>query len=231
MLSIIIPVLNEEKSIGKLLDDLKKCYIAIPYEIIVVDNGSEDSTRNVVLSEQEREGRLRLVSFNDCRGLGRSLKKGFESSRGDIIVMVMGDLSDNVKDIPLMLEKILQDKYDFVCASRYCQGGIAKHSNIFKGFCSRIFGKILHFFIKIPTLDPCNAYKMFKVEILKNVYPLESNYYTLGLELLLKSYQKGFKIIEIPTQWLDRENGKTHFVFLYHGFEYLKWLISTLFMK
>jgi len=231
MLSIIIPVLNEEKSIGRLLSDLKKCPISIEYEIIAVDDNSNDSTKDIILNEREKNKRIRLISSRGAHGLGKALKKGFKASSGAIIAMLTGDLSDNANDIPVMLKKICDDGYDFVCASRYSRGSLCKQSNIIKGFFSKYLGRAIHIFAGVPTLDSTNAYKMFKRRVLDDIGSLESERYTLGLELLLKSHKKGFKITEIPTTWHDREEGESHFKFLRDGFQYLKWFGFALFDK
>lgn len=142
--------------------------------------------------------KILLVSHKGRHGLGRSLKKGFEIAKGDIIVIVMGDLSDNVNDIPIMLRKICCEGYDFVCASRYTKGIHTKHNNILKDFFSKLLDKIMHLLIKILTVDSANAYKMFRKDVLKSVEIIESNHYTLGFELLLKAHKKKFKITELP---------------------------------
>jgi glycosyltransferase involved in cell wall biosynthesis len=229
ILSIVVPVFNEEDTIGKLLIDLKKCPIPIEYEIIIVDDNSADCTREIVLHECVQDKKILLISRKGRHGLGRSLKEGFKAAKGDIIVTLMGDLSDDVKDLPLMLRKICCEGYDFVCASRYTEGGQAKHNNILKGFLSKFLGKIMHFLTKIPTADSTNAYKMFRKDVLKNVGIIESNYYSFGFELLLKAHKKRFKITEIPTIWQDRQKGKSHFMFLRDGFQYLSWLIFAWF--
>ncbi len=231
LLSIVIPVLNEERSIGRLLSDLKKCLASIEYEIIVVDDNSNDSTKNVILNEREKNKRICLVGSKGAHGLGKALKKGFKASSGIIIAVLTGDLSDNANDIPVMLKKICDDGYDFVCASRYSRGSICKQSNPIKGFFSKSLGRAIHIFTNVPTLDSTNAYKMFKRKVLEDIGPLESNRYTLGLELLLKAHKKGFKITEIPTTWHDREEGKSHFKLLHDGFQYLRWFKFALFNK
>src|SRR3989338_3117783 len=228
MLLIIIPVFNEEKSIGRLLYNLKECHISTEYEIIVVDDNSEDVTRGIVLNEHRQDKRICLISRKGKRGLGRSLKEGFASAKGDIIVVLMGDLSDNINDIPEMLKKICDEGYDFVCASRYIEGGIGKQKNLLKEFFSKFLSKAIYLFVKIPTLDSTNTYKMFRRNVLEEIGPLASNRYTLCFELLLKAYKKGFKIAEIPTLWRDRENGKSHFQFLRDGIQYMKWFIFAL---
>ena len=228
MLSIIIPVFNEEKSIGRLLYNLKECHIPTEYEIIVVDDNSEDVTRDIVLNEHRQNRKISLISRKGKRGLGRSLKEGFANAKGDIIVVLMGDLSDNINDIPEMLKKICDEGYDFVCASRYIEGGIGKQKDPLKEFFSKFLSKAIYLFVKIPTLDSTNTYKMFRRNVLEEIGPLASNRYTLCFELLLKAYKKGFKIVEIPTLWRDRENGKSHFQFLRDGIQYLRWLVFAL---
>lgn len=231
MLSIVIPVLNEERSIARLLSDLKKCPIPAEYEVIIVDDDSDDSTTDVVLNECKKDGRIRLISSKGRHGLGKSLKKGFGASKGEVIVILTGDLSDNVNDIPVMLEKIEKEGYDLICASRYAKGGVGKQINAIKGFFSKSLGKAIHIITKIPTLDATNAYKMFRSRILKNIGPLRSERYTLGLELALKAHKQGFRITEIPTVWHDREEGKSHFIFLLDGLQYLRWFIFALLNK
>lgn len=231
MLSIVISVLNEEKSIAELLSDLKKCRIPIEHEIIVIDDCSNDSTRDIVLNELEKNKKIRLISSDDKHGLGKALKRGFEATKGDIIVMLAGDLSDDTNDISIMLKEICDKGYDIVCASRYTKGGIGKQANIIKGFFSKSLNRIIYVLTKIPTSDSTNAYKMFRKKLLKDIGPLESNYYTLGLELLLKAHKKRFKITEIPTIWRDRKYGKSHFMFLRDGFQYFRWLMFAIFNK
>ena len=122
-LSIIIPVFNEEALISNLLVELRECSIPVECEIIVVDDNSKDRTREIVLSERKQDGKILLISRQGRHGLGRSLKEGFEAAKGEVILILMGDLSDNVNDIALMLRKICGEGYDFVCASRYARGG------------------------------------------------------------------------------------------------------------
>ena len=175
MLSIIIPVFNEEKSIGRLLYNLKECHISTEYEIIVVDDNSEDVTRDIVLNEHRQNRKISLISRKGKRGLGRSLKEGFASAKGDIIVVLMGDLSDNINDIPEMLKKICDEGYDFVCASRYIEGGIGKQKDPLKEFFSKFLSKAIYLCIKMPTLDSTNTYKMFRRNVLEEIGPLASN--------------------------------------------------------
>ena len=232
-LSIIIPVFNEEKPIGGLLSNLKGVLNAykVDYEIIVVNDSSTDRTREVIISEVENNGGIILVDNKGKRGLGRCLKKGFEYVKGDIITILMGDLSDDSNDIPQMLNKIVMEGYDFVCASRYMRGGWVKQGNILKGFFSRSLCRFMHVFLKFPTMDATNAFKMFRDKVLKRISPIKSNRYTLGFELLIKAYNKGFKITEIPTAWQGRTEGQSHFKFLRDGFDYFMWFIFALFSR
>jgi len=231
ILSIVISVFNEEKSIAKVLSDLKQCHIPMEHEIVVIDDCSNDSTRDIVLNELENNKKIRLISSDNKHGLGKALKRGFEASKGDIIVVLTGDLSDDTNDIPIMLKKICDEEYDIICASRYAKGGIGKQANLIKGFFSKSFNRIICVLTKIPTLDSTNSYKMFRKKVLKDIGLLESNYYTLGLELLLKAHKKRFKITEMPTIWRDRKDGKSHFMFLRDSFQYFRWFMFAIVNK
>ena len=226
-LSIIIPVFNEEECVDSLLAELKGTLTKykILYEIVIVNDDSTDSTLLKVKKHVDQDSKIFLINNPERRGLGRCLRFGFENSIGDIIVVVMGDHADNINDIPAMLNKIIHDGFDFVCASRYMKDGEAQQNNFLKGRISKLLGRITNFILKVPTLDSTNAYKMFRRELLNNIGPLKSKYYTLGFELVIKSYFKGFKITEIPTIWKERISGNSHFKCLREGMEYLQWFL------
>ncbi len=230
-LSIIIPVFNEEESIDDVLTELSVVLsqYEIFYEIVVVNDNSTDSTPVIVNNHIHQNSNIFLVDNQSGLGLGRCLKTGFDNSIGDIIVVIMGDHADDIKDIPVMFNKITQEGFDFVCASRYMKGGESEQNNFLKGMFSQSLGRMMNFVLKVPTLDSTNAYKMFRCEVLKNIEPLKSKYYTLGFELVIKAYFKGFKITEIPTIWNERVLGNSHFKYLREGMEYLKW--GLLFMS
>ena len=231
-LSIIVPVFNEGVNIDNVLAELEVVLnkSKISYEIVVVNDNSTDSTFEIVERYYVEKGsKVFLVNNLQKRGLGRCLKIGFDNSIGDIIVVVMGDHADNVNDISVMFNKIVFDGFDFVCASRYMKGGKAQQNNRIKGMFSKLLGRLTNFILKVPTLDSTNTYKMFRRELLNNIGPIKSKHYTLGFELVIKSYLNGFKIIEIPTIWKERSVGNSNFKCSREGMEYLYWFFIFIF--
>ncbi|MGB2706259.1 MAG: glycosyltransferase family 2 protein, partial [Candidatus Omnitrophota bacterium] len=124
-ISVIVPMYNEKENAPVILQALVNSVRAWPdeYEIIAVDDNSTDSTSRILKDYSNRYGGISVVARkSEKRGMGRALVDGMKQAKGDIIVWVMGDLSDNLEKIPEMVKKI-KDGYDIVFGSRYMKGG------------------------------------------------------------------------------------------------------------
>jgi len=228
-LNIIIPAFNEEDNISVTINAVRgiPALSGIPHRIIVINDNSSDRTRQIVEGLQDGAGDLVLVNRRGNHGLGRCLNRAYEEVEGGVIVAVMADLSDDVADIPRMLQKI-REGYDLVSASRYIPGGSGEHLDRCKHQLSRLLGRVLQLLTGVPTNDATNAYKMYRAEILARIGILRSDNYTTGLELTLKAYYHGFRIAEIPTRWRDRSAGVSHFKVLKVAPEYIRWFLWAL---
>jgi dolichol-phosphate mannosyltransferase len=123
-LSIVIPAHNEEKNIGKCLGELRKVVgekYNIPYEIIVVNDNSQDSTEDVVREAMKTDQAVRIVNRTPPGGFGRAVRSGLEAVSGDVVVIYMADLSDDPEDVVVYYRKI-QEGYDCVYGSRFIKG-------------------------------------------------------------------------------------------------------------
>lgn len=231
-LNIIVPAYNEELNISETIATIHEIQerVKLPHKLIVVNDNSTDRTREVVQRLLEKYGNPVLINRRGNHGLGRCLNRAYEEVKGGVIVAVMADLCDDVKDIPRMLEKI-KAGYDLISASRYVPGGSGEHENRLKHFLSRLLGKALQVLIGLPTNDATNAYKMYRVEILDEIGILRSDNYTTGLELTVKAHLKGFKIAEIPTVWHDRTQGSSHFKVLKVAPEYIRWFLWAVWVR
>lgn len=223
-LNIIVPAYNEEQNISETIRTIQEIQkrVNIPHKLIVINDNSTDRTGDIVEKLLPADDNLILVNRRGNHGLGRCLNRAFEEVEGGVIVAMMADLSDDVKDIARMLEKI-KAGYDLVSASRYVPGGEGEHLDRWKHFLSRMLGKVLQILIGLPTNDATNAYKMYKAEVLNKIGILRSDNYTTGLELTVKAYLAGLKIAEIPTVWQDRNRGSSHFKIMKVAPEYLRW--------
>ena len=231
-LNIVIPVHNEEENIGKLIEEIDKIRNQIKdyCEILIVNDHSQDNTVNIVKDKMLKYANIKLIANDGRNGLGYALRRSFKEIRSGAIVIVMADFADRIDDIPIMYERIKQG-WDVVCGSRYMQAGQAIHHNKIKGFFSKFLGWILHKTKKLPTRDATNSFKMFTYDTLKQIQPLKSRGFTIGLELIIKAHNKGFRITEIPTVFQDRIFGKSSFNIARTIPEYLKWSTYALIKK
>jgi len=213
-LNIIIPVFNEDKNILttlSLIQNKVKCFD----KIFIVYDREEDTTLPVVRNyfqnlSPDKASQIVLVKNFYGKGVLNAIKTGFESVRSGVVLVTMADLSDDVSTINAMLEKV-SEGYDLVCGSRYMKGGGQIGGPRFKSFLSRTAGVSLYYLTGIPTRDVTNSFKMYKKEILDAIQIESNGGFELGMEIVVKSFLKGFKITEVPTVWKDRESGQSNF--------------------
>jgi len=140
----------------------------------------------------------------------------------------MADLSDDVAAIDKMY-KLLQNKFDIICASRYMPGGNKIGGPFIKTLLSKFAGISLHFFAGMPTHDATNAFKLYRRKVLNSITIESTGGFEYSLEILAKAKRLGYKITEIPTTWKDRENGKSRFKLFQWLPSYLRWYLFTIF--
>ena len=229
-LSIIIPVYHEEKIVIKTLDKIA-AKVKTTHEIIAVYDLVEDPTVDVIRKyiREKKNIRLEKNSSGTKRGVINAVKTGIKTAKSEVIVIVMADLSDDIGKIDSMI-RIIESGYDIVCASRYMRGGKQIGSPFLKGLMSRIAGLSLHFF-GLPTHDPTNAFKMFKKKIFNDIRIESDGGFEYNLEVIVKAYKKGYKIIEIPAIWKGRNKGKSKFKLFKWLPKYIKWYLYGLMHK
>jgi glycosyltransferase involved in cell wall biosynthesis len=212
-ISIIVPVYHEEKNIVNVFKQIKKL-VKTEYELLAVYDSKEDPTYPVMSKylSKKRLNNIILVENNsgDKRGVMNAIKTGFKKAKGDAVVVLMADLSDDITQIDEM-KKLIDSGYDIVCASRYMKGGKKIGGPFIKSLLSKTAGLTLHWFFGVPTHDSTNAFKMYKKKVLNSIKVESTGGFEYSLKIVLKAYKKGYKIKEIPTVWIDRVNGKSNF--------------------
>lgn len=221
-LSIIIPAHNEEENILDIISRVE-VDLRLPFELIVVNDHSSDNTKDIVVDLAKRYSNISLVENRLDPGFANAIKTGLASVKTEVVVLVMGDLCDDLKIIPLMFEKI-QAGFDVVCGARYIKGGARIGGSKIKGFFSFFVGRSLSLLIGIPTSDVANAFKMYRKKVIDNIN-IESKGFEVSIELALKAYFQGFKITEVPTVWREREKGKSSFKMFNLTPGYSKWYL------
>ncbi len=205
-LSIVIPVYNEEKSLVELFNRIKNVLskLVIEYEVIFVDDGSDDNSLRILLELYENNKNLmKVIEFRRNFGKAAALQAGFKEASGDIIITMDSDLQDLPEEIPKFLEKI-DEGYDVVSGWKY-----PRKDPISKTFPSRIFNFITSIVSGIRLHDFNCGFKCYRSYTLKNLklYGELHRY----IPVILNSY--GYKITEVKIKHKPRKYGKSKYGF------------------
>ena len=208
--SIVIPVYNEEKNIPFLYDSIRKVMGNIMeggYEIIFVNDGSQDETFGVLNTIASESSDLIIVNLNKHRGQSIAMQAGFDIAKGGLIITMDGDLQNDPVDIPALFYK-MKEGYDIVCGWRYKRNdsGVRMFLSIVSSVIRRIiFRETIH--------DPGCTLRIFKKEVLRNVFMFNGahRFFTLIMVKL------GYKVGEIKVVHHRRKFGKSKYS-IYHKF-------------
>jgi glycosyltransferase involved in cell wall biosynthesis len=222
MVSVVIPTLNEA---GNILEAVTKIHkdLDYPKEIIVVDGNSTDGTKEIV-----KDTNFCRLIIEPRRGYGLALKTGMKNAKGNIIVMVDGDGTYEVRHINRMLAKMIEDDADMVLATRMYDPNKAM------GLMNFIGNKVITFcfdFLYSQFLsDTQSGFRAISHEAIDSVNLVESDM-AFATEMLIKFTKKGFKMVEIPTTYKSRKYGKPKLRKFKSGIEIFTTLVKGLVNK
>jgi len=213
-LSIVIPVINEGANLKELLPCLHKVAsnIAVDHEIVLIDGGSVDDTCQV-----GQDCGARVIQ-QIGHGYGAALRNGFAAAQGEYILTLDGDMSHHPDFIPDMWEK--RNVAEIIIASRYIPGGSADMTKL-RRLLSRSLNRFFTLGLSLPFRDISSGFRLYNAPILKSL-DIESSNFDVLEEILIKSYAKGHKIIEVPFHYAHRRNGCSHVNLFIFGVSYLK---------
>lgn len=206
MITIIIPVLNEEENILNLHDKIYEILAKIKenYEIIYVDDGSNDNSLKIIQEKALKNKKIKIFSFRGTRGKSEALTLGFKKAKGEIIITLDADLQDDPGAIFQMIDLIKKENYDCVCGWRKHRQDsfLTVGSSIFFNFLSQKFWGL-----KIHDFN-CGL-KVYKKEAAKslNLYGGMHRFIPLILN------NDGFKLAEIPIKHEKRKFGQSKYGF------------------
>lgn len=204
MISIIIPCYNEEKNIGFLLKEIKKIEQK-DKEIIVVDNGSKDRTREIV----KQFNNVKLITENR-KGKGLAMIKGAKESRGNILIFIDGDYSYSPKFIPKVLEPILMGENDIVYGSRFLKD--SKRKMRFLRWLGNNFFSFLGYLLYKRKLDFLTGFFAIKRDKFFDLN-LKSKGFEIETEIFKKVVSKKFKIAQVPIEYKANKDSKINPIF------------------
>ena len=209
--SIIIPTYQEAKNIPLLVEKMASLPFINkkPFELLLVDDNSEDGTKEVVEQLAHHHPWLNLIVHRDQRSWSKSILLGIQAAKFPILVFMDADLSHPPEMIPRMLTLITEKNIDMVIGSRYMKGGrIDKSWPIYRKMISRLATLVIHPLLPSNIKDPLSGF----IAIKKQSYSLNGNLWNpigtkLALEIIIKSNIKN--IIEIPIHFEQRKYGES----------------------
>lgn len=201
-ISFFYPMYNEEKNVKRAIERAEKVLeeVAEDYEIIIVDDGSQDKTFEIAKKEAERNPRIRPIKHEKNKGYGGALQTGFKESRMDLVFFTDGDNQFDPGELKLLLPYI--EEYDFVIGYR-----IDRKDPLLR----KLFGKgwtiITRILLGVKVRDIDCAFKLFKRDIVKDI-TIESHGAAINPEIMFKLINKGYKFKEVGVHHFPRKEGK-----------------------
>ena len=231
-LDILIPVFNENETIIKTLKNIL-LVVKCDYRILICYDYDEDPTLNIIKKEFTNNPKILFVK-NFSKGFNNALITGFKNVTSEAVIIFMADDHVNHNIINLCYEKF-KEGYQVVCPSRFVKNGKMIGNPFLKGLLVRLVSFFLFHFTSFPIKDSTNSFRLFSKELINRI-KIESNKgFTLSLELTAKAHRMGYKMIEIPTVWMERDKGKSRFKLFSFIMPYLKWFFyiigTSLFKK
>lgn len=223
-LSVIVPVFNERRTIHLILQKVRA--VPIEKEIIIVDGGSFDGTREM-LKEEEGQAETRVVYESAPRGRGRAIKEGLALARGEIVIFQDADLELDPADYPALIAPLEGGECDVVFGSRFLGG--RPHMTPLQYLGNKVVtgGVNLLFGTRLTDVETC--YQVFRREAVQGMV-LKNNHFAFTVELAVKLIKRGYKIKEIPIQYIPRGRLEGKKIYWGDGFASLYTLIKYRFM-
>jgi len=214
-LAVVIPTYNEKEALPSLIEELvneiKK--IAEKFFIIIMDDASPDGTGQIAEELNKKYGNITVVHREKKLGLGSAYKEGFrlalDKFAPDFIVQMDADHSHDPKEIPQMVQKI--QGYDYVVASRHVPGSSIRGWGTYRKMLHSAAGTIARMCAGIKISDPTSGFRIFRKDVLNsiNFSQIKSKGFAFQIEILCLLKRMGFNGIELPTRFVNRNEGKS----------------------
>jgi glycosyltransferase involved in cell wall biosynthesis len=203
VISVVVPVHNEERSVALLYDELRSSLepLATPWEAIFVDDGSTDGTFAALTRLHNSADNVRVVRLRRNFGKAAALRAGFDQVHGETVVTIDGDLQDDPAEIPRLLAK-LEEGFDLVSGWK-----TRRRDTLSRRVLSRIFNRVTGAFSGVHLHDMNCGLKAYRVEVVRGL----RLYGELHRFIPVLAHYRGFRIAELPVNHRPREHGRSRY--------------------
>jgi glycosyltransferase involved in cell wall biosynthesis len=199
-LSVIIPCYNERSTIEAIVAAVNAVQIAS--EIIIVDDGSTDGTRDI-LKQWEQDPLVKVIYHEANQGKGAAVRTGFERAKGDVFLIQDADLEYDPREYPSLLKPIEEGRAVVVYGSRFL-GGPRKAMNFWNMVANKGLTLITNILYNSILSDMETCYKVFRAEVVRGI-KLRSRRFEFEPEITAKVLKRGYRIYEVPISYNGRE--------------------------
>lgn len=213
-LSVVVPMYNEEEGIAETVALVAREVdtLGVDWELVLVNDGSTDSTAEVCRRQAERNRRIGLIDYSPNRGRGYALRRGFAAASGEFVISIDADLTYSPDHITRIWRELQDSGADIVLGSVYMKGGRALNVPLKRFLISRIGNMILGLAFPGRIRTTTCVLRGYRREVLDSL-ELESDGKEIHLEILARAIAVGFKVKEIPATLTARKRGKSKFRF------------------
>jgi glycosyltransferase involved in cell wall biosynthesis len=206
-LSVVMPVYNERATLREVV--LKVLAVPLEIELITVDDGSRDGSRETLAELQSEYPQIRAVLQPYNMGKGAALRRGIQEATGDFVIIQDADLEYDPAQYPLLLGPLLEDKADVVYGSRFLGGGPHRVLYFWHSVGNSLLTLLSNCLTNINLSDMETCYKVFRREIIQSI-PIEENRFGFEPEITVKIAKRQLRIYEVGIGYWGRtyEEGK-----------------------
>jgi glycosyltransferase involved in cell wall biosynthesis len=205
---IVVPTYNEAQSVVRVIDRVLEADPRV--DILIVDDGSPDGTAKLVAERAVGEPRVQLLERDGKQGLGAAYRAGFAwgLERGyEALVEMDADLSHPPERLPALLDGLAGA--DLVIGSRYVPGGRTVNWSRLREAISRVGNAYVRLALGVPVHDSTAGYRSYRRQVLEAlpVSAVQSNGYCFQIEMAHRTWQEGFRVVEVPITFTERATG------------------------
>lgn len=223
-LSIVIPVFNEKATFSEILKQVQA--VNLEKEIIIVDDGSTDGTREII--KQIKDANIKVILNDHNRGKGFSLIQGFKQATGDIVIIQDADLEYYPDEYHILIQKIIEGKADVVYGNRFI--GTHRIFYFYHYMGNKLLNLIANILYNTTGSDLMTCYKAFRIDVIKKL-SLHATGFGIEAEITAQIFKLKCRVYEVPISYNGREYSEGKKISWKDFFRSVYWLVKCKFQN